>query len=237
MRSAKQLDTKPIRVLVGDASLMVCGLVLDRLKRNSQFEVAGYATSAAELLRLISSARPDVALIGCGLDDGPLSGVYILPEIRTRNPEVRLVLLIDRSVPEIVVPALRAGVRGVFAHSEAHFKLLCKCIRCVHEGQIWANTEHLEFMVHALAQTPLLRVVNANGDNLLTKREEELVRLVQEGLGNRDIAQRLSLSENTVKNYMFRIFEKLGVSNRVELVLYAMSTSKQAEKSAALRSA
>ena len=78
---------------------------------------------------------------------------------------------------------------------------------------------------------PFVRVVDCDGANLLTKREEDLVRAVADGLSNRDIAGKLNLSEHTVKNYIFRIFEKLGVSNRVELVLYALSNSRRAEVS------
>ena len=77
-----------------------------------------------------------------------------------------------------------------------------------------------------------MRVVNADGMRLLTKREDEVVRLVAEGLQNRDIAKELKLSEHTVKNYLFHIFEKLGVSSRVELVLYAVSNVKSAENAA-----
>jgi len=73
--------------------------------------------------------------------------------------------------------------------------------------------------------------VDADGASLLTKREEDLVRLVADGLGNRDVARQLNLSENTVKNYVFHIFEKLGISNRVELVLYALNNSKRAPMS------
>jgi DNA-binding NarL/FixJ family response regulator len=73
--------------------------------------------------------------------------------------------------------------------------------------------------------------LGADGATLLTKREEDLLHLVADGLGNRDIARQLNLSENTVKNYMFRIFDKLGVSSRVELVLYALSNSKRAPTS------
>jgi DNA-binding CsgD family transcriptional regulator len=72
-------------------------------------------------------------------------------------------------------------------------------------------------------------VVDSDGANLLTKPEEDLIRLIADGLSNRDIARKLNLSEHTVKNYIFRIFEKLWVSNRVELVLYALSNSRRAE--------
>jgi DNA-binding NarL/FixJ family response regulator len=70
---------------------------------------------------------------------------------------------------------------------------------------------------------PFVRAVDSDGANLLTKREEDLVRAVADGSSNRDIARKLNLSEHTVKNYIFRIFDKVGVSNRVELALYALS--------------
>ena len=70
---------------------------------------------------------------------------------------------------------------------------------------------------------PSLRVVNTNGEDLLTPREEQVVALVAEGLSNRDVAQEVKLSEHTVKKYLFRIFDKLGISTRVELVLYAVN--------------
>ena len=82
-----------------------------------------------------------------------------------------------------------------------------------------------------LSEVPSLRVLNSNADNLLTPREEQVVALVAEGLGNRNIARELNLSEHTVKKYLFRIFEKLGISSRVELVLYAVNNGdpRQAE--------
>ena len=168
-----------------------------------------------------------MALISSTLQDGNFSGISVISEIHCKYPRIRLVLLIDRSEPEVVVEAFRAGARGVFARSESHFKWLCKCALCVHQGQIWANTKQLEFMLDAVAQAPGLRVVDADGAKLLTKREEDLLHLVADGLGNRDIARQLNLSEHTVKNYMFHIFDKLGISSRVELVLYALNSSKR----------
>jgi len=218
-------ETRTIRVSVADANLMACGLISGRLKR--RFEVVGYATSAANLFRLISTATPQVALIGCHLEDGNLSGLVVLPEILAKYPEIRVVLLLDRSEPEIVVQAFRAGAMGVFDRSQSHFDRLCKCIVCVHQGQIWANMQQLKFVFEAMARAPSPWVADAEGVNLLTKREEDLVRLVADGLGNREIARTLNLSEHTIKNYMFRIFDKLGISNRVELVLYALNSSRR----------
>jgi DNA-binding NarL/FixJ family response regulator len=77
--------------------------------------------------------------------------------------------------------------------------------------------------VELISEIPSLRVLNSKGNSLLTPREEQVVALVAEGLGNRQIATELHLSEHTIKKYLFNIFEKLGVSTRVELVLYAFN--------------
>jgi DNA-binding CsgD family transcriptional regulator len=89
----------------------------------------------------------------------------------------------------------------------------------------------MQFVLEALGQVAPLHIVNAKGKSLLSKREEEVVACVAEGLTNREIARQLTLSEHTVKNYLFRIFDKLGISGRVELVLYALSHRELAEGS------
>ncbi len=108
---------------------------------------------------------------------------------------------------------------------------LARCIQCVSEGQIWANSKELRYILEALGEALPLRVVDTRGAALLSRREVEVVRCVAEGLSNREIAQRLGLTEHTVKNYLFRIFDKLGVSKRVEVVLYAYSLGSAAEVS------
>jgi DNA-binding NarL/FixJ family response regulator len=102
---------------------------------------------------------------------------------------------------------------------------LCRCIQRVADGQIWANTEQLNYLLEVLAENPTTRVVNSRGLQILTPREEQVVALVAESFSNRDIARQLNLSEHTVKKYIFKIFEKLGISSRVELALYAVSNS------------
>lgn len=161
------------------------------------------------------------------MHDGPLSGIDALRELQEANPKLRSILLCDRPDPHIVVEGFRAGARGLFSRHNFDFALLCKCIRRVCQGQLWIGNTELEYVVDALIQPRPLRVVNSGGLNLLSPREEEVMRLVAEGLGNREIAGSLHLSEHTVKNYIFHIFDKLGISNRVELVLYAVSSSKR----------
>jgi len=104
----------------------------------------------------------------------------------------------------------------------------------VHQGQIWANSQELRYVLDALVRTPRMDGINTKhlkGPNSLTERELNVVSLVAEGLTNRDISQQLSLSEHTVRNYLFRMFSKLGTANRLELAIYALNCKESAEGS------
>lgn len=216
-----------ISVLVANPHSMARELLVGALNRHGNFEVVDSATTALEVLEGVKSANPNVVLITATLADGPLSGLGALRQIREYFQDVRSVILLDAPERNLVVDAFRAGARGVFFLSQSTFKLLCRCVESVHAGQIWANSSELVEVIEALTQLAPMRVVNADGMRLLTKREEDVVRLLAEGLQNRDIARELKLSEHTVKNYLFHIFDKLGVSSRVELVLYAVSSAKR----------
>lgn len=219
---------KAISVLVADENRMACQLLTSSLQRNSNFRVIGCATSMGEVLQALQQEPAQVAVISANLQDGPLSGFQLLRELRASHPGTRAILLLDSAERDLVVDAFRGGARGIFSRSQS-FKMLCKCIACVHQGQIWANNGELQFVLEALGQVAPLHIVNAKGKSLLSKREEQVVSCVAEGLTNREIARQLNLSEHTVKNYLFRIFDKLGISGRVELVLYALSHREQPE--------
>jgi len=132
----------------------------------------------------------------------------------------------------LAVEAFRAGAKGVFRRSEADIDLLSKCVARVHAGQVWASSAELEQLVEAFRASAPVKITDAKGENLLSKQEAKIVRLVADGRTNREIASHLELSEHTVKNYLFKIFDKLGISNRVELVLYAMSQADQSNAAA-----
>jgi DNA-binding NarL/FixJ family response regulator len=134
------------------------------------------------------------------LADGNLSGLLAIPEIRSKHPEIRLVLLLDRTEREIVVQAFRLGVMGVFDRSQSDFKQLCRCTVCVHQGQLWANTEQPKFVVEAFAQAPGPWVADSEGVNLLTRCEQDFVGLVADGLGNRALREQKSLSQGEMKS-------------------------------------
>jgi DNA-binding NarL/FixJ family response regulator len=227
--SSTQLDglayesrSSKVSVLIADDSRMSCQLLQNALSRTRfRFEIAACAVSRSEILSSLKSNRVDVALINQSLEDGPLSGAQFLSEMRESSPDTRIVILLKTATCDLVVDAFRGGARGVFCRTES-FETLCKCIQSVHQGQIWANSDQLHFLLEAFVQASPLRAVDYAGRPLLTKRENDVASLLAEGLSNKEVSIKLGLSEHTVSNYLFRIYNKLGVSSRVELVLYLL---------------
>lgn len=233
--SSTQLDglayeprTSRVSVLIADDSRMSCQLLQNALSRTRfRFEIAACAVSRSEIISSLKNNRVDVALINQNLEDGPLSGAQFLSEMRESSPDTRIVILLKTATCDLVVDAFRGGARGVFCRTES-FETLCKCIQSVHQGQIWANSDQLHFLLEAFVQASPLRAVDYAGRPLLTKRENDVASLLAEGLSNKEVSVKLGLSEHTVSNYLFRIYNKLGVSSRVELVLYLL---RQRQKS------
>jgi DNA-binding NarL/FixJ family response regulator len=200
-----------------------------------RFEVVACASKTVEILALIQERRPKVAIISDNLEDGPLTGLRILPEVRRANLETRILLAMGSSDRELVIEAFRFGADGVFCRNSP-FELLCKSVDALSQGQIWANATELRYVLDEFTRAPKQRKVDPTVENRMTKREGDVVRLAVEGLSNREIARELGLTEHTVKNYLFRIFDKLGVSNRVELVLSCLRQEEVAREEATVES-
>jgi len=216
-----------ISVLVADSTRMGSQLLADALRRDPRFNVVHFCAASNDVLAAANTYKPHVVLVSANLDEETLKGFEISRKLRSLLPEVKTVMLLDSSKRDLVVGAFGAGARGVFCRAES-IEALRKCIYSVHVGQIWANSSEMRFVLEAFAEATPPRLVDAKGAVLLSHREQDVVRCVTEGLTNREIAARLKLSEHTVKNYIFRIFDKLGVSTRVEMVLYAFSQRAQA---------
>jgi DNA-binding NarL/FixJ family response regulator len=211
---------------------MACRLLSDALNKQAGLSVVASVVDDESLIRSALSLQPDIALISAALRGGPFDRRSGFLEIRNRVPQCPWILLLDQSEPRLVVSAFRAGAKGVFSRAQSDIALLAKCIRRVTEGQIWVDNKQMLHLLEALTS-------GGNGDGTheaqagpvkLTPREETVVRLVVQGMVNREIAEKLHLSEHTIKNYLFRVFDKLGVSNRVELALYAVAKLDLAEE-------
>jgi len=204
-------------------------LLARALRAEHEFEIVGTASNSRDALRLLHQFEPGVAAVSADLHDGPGTGLEVIAQVRARNWRTRIVILLDRSERELVVEAFRRGARGVFLR-EQPYEMFPKCLRAVLQGQVWVNTTEMNYLLEALTTRQTLHLVDGQGQSLLTPRESEVTQLVTESLSNREIAVKLGLSEHTVKNYLFRIFDKTGVSSRVGLVLYTMSHQHQAHR-------
>jgi two-component system, NarL family, nitrate/nitrite response regulator NarL len=205
-------------------------LLADALARDSSFKVTEAEPREAAILAAAGNESPDVVLLSSILEDSPTQGSQVARCLRTAYPQIRIVMLLDASEPDAVVEAFRAGARGVFCRTEP-LNNLAKCISSAYAGQVWANSRELGYLLEVLGEAMPIRWGETSDLSLLSKREQDVVRCVAEGLSNREIARQLKLTEHTVKNYLFRIFNKLGVSSRVELVLYAFRLAQSSASS------
>jgi DNA-binding NarL/FixJ family response regulator len=218
-----QSEGKSISVLVAEATAMSGELVAGALRRcRRNFRILGPAYNYADAVHLAKDYAPNVAVISTQLEDGPLAGFKVLNQIRAAGLATSTVMLTDVNEPDLVIDSIRGGARGVFCR-RSPLKSLSKCIRTVHSGQLWFSNEQTEFVFELIMRFKPLKLKQPHQMKLLTKREAEVVRLVAEGMRNSDIARELNLVEHTVRNYIFRISEKLGLSSRVELALYGLA--------------
>lgn len=202
---------------------MQAQLLTSALRRRPEFHISTCKVDTLSLLQAVTLKPPRIVVLSMNSAADATETVTTLRRFHLSHPEIPKVLLVDSCGRELVVSAFRSGARGVFSINDSNLRMLCKCLLRVAAGQIWASTEQLNYVIDLVSEVPSMRVLNSSGSRLLTPREEQVVALVAEGLGNRQIADELNLSPHTVKKYVFRIFEKLGVSTRVELVLYAVN--------------
>jgi DNA-binding NarL/FixJ family response regulator len=213
----------PTPVLIADSNRIQAQLLTSALRRRSEFRISTCPVDVTAILQAVTSTPAKVVVLSLNHSGNIAGQLAAMRKVHLSHPEVAKVLLVESYDRELVVSAFRSGARGIFCISDTHFRLLCRCIQRVAGGQVWANTEQMTFLLDLVSEVPSLRVLNSQGHQLLTPREEQVVALVAEGLSNRATARELNLSEHTVKKYLFRIFDKLGISSRVELVLYAVN--------------
>jgi DNA-binding NarL/FixJ family response regulator len=204
-----------IRILLADDH----PIVLDGLERlfrlEADFEVVGRCRDGEETLSKVRQLRPDLLVLDLRMPR--LDGVEVLRAIRAEHLPSRVLVLTAAIEPRQVAEALRLGARGMVL-KETAAELLVGVARKVLSGGLWFDPNLVSQTVGSLAQVPS---EEALGELALTAREREIVRMAAQGLRNRMIAERLGITEGTVKLHLHHVYEKLGVSGRVELLLFA----------------
>ncbi len=192
-------------------------LLADVLSQTRDYEAA--AVAPGDLLKSLENREVGLVVISSDSKSKPGNDFDLAFAIASLHPKTAIVVLLDQPSRAAVIGAFRAGARGVFSRHQPMAELL-ECIRQVREGFIWAGRAESTFLLEAFKSIPAPVVSAANGVQPLTMRELQVVRKAAEGKTNKAIAAELRLSEHTVKNYLFHVFEKLGVSSRIELLFY-----------------
>jgi DNA-binding NarL/FixJ family response regulator len=177
------------------------------------------AIRSSNLLHALGTRHADLVIISADLNAKPGSGIDLAKVALCSYPKIQFVALLDEPSQKAVINAFRSGVRGLF-NRQGSMSELIDCVERVRKGCIWAGRDETSFLLNAFRSVPAPIAFTEGNASLLTTRESQVVRHAATGKTNKAIAREMSLREHTIKNYLFRAFEKLGVSSRVELLFY-----------------
>lgn len=209
-------ETVAIRILIADDHPIFRDGLKRLLEAETDLRVIAEATDGLEAVRMVEHHKPDLLLLDLAMPRRP--GLEVARILAESPHDTKIVLLTAAIESHQVLEAIRLGVHGV-VQKDAATELLLKAIRTVMSGQYWVGREKVADIVELLR-----RPAPASKKNFgLTPRELEIVGTVVSGYSNRDIAQKLKVSEDTVKHHLTNIFNKTGVSSRLELALFAIN--------------
>jgi len=213
-------NNSKIRIVIADDHAIFRDGLRRLLESEPEFEVAGEAADGTEALALVPQVRPDILLLDLAMPRMP--GLETLREMAAQQSGVRVILLTAAVENRQMIEALQIGAKGVVM-KEAATQILLKAIRTVMAGQYWVGREQVADMAQFLRAHAAGQQHSKAKSYGLTRREIEILSTIVSGLSNKEIAQKFSLSEDTVKHHLTNIFDKLGVSSRLELALFAIN--------------
>jgi DNA-binding NarL/FixJ family response regulator len=212
-----------VRILIADDHPIFRDGLKRLLESEPEFRVVGEACDGVEAVSLVRKLKPEILLLDLAMPRRP--GLEALREMNSDPSSVRVILLTAAAEKEQIVEALQLGARGVVLKDSAT-QILLQSIRAVISGEYWVGREsvsnlvqYLRGLVESSGQAPRQRKYG------LTPRELEIISAVVAGYANKEIAEHFKISEDTVKHHLSNIFDKLGVSTRLELALFAVNQS------------
>jgi len=212
--------TPPIRVLIVDDHAVVRAGLRMLIEDRPEMTVAGEAGRRAEAVAAASQAQPDIILLD--LDLAGDSGLALLPELLNFARKARVIILTGVLDPEAHHKAIALGAMGLVLKEQAA-EVLVKAIQKVHAGEIWLDRTQTASVLTSMTRPGQARNDDPEGAKVatLTEREREIITLVAQGLKRKQIAEKLFISEPTVRNHLTSILDKLELSDRFELAFYA----------------
>jgi DNA-binding NarL/FixJ family response regulator len=208
---------KPIRILIADDHAIFRDGLRKLLDAEDDISIVGEASNGTQCIQLLGKLRPDILLLDLRMPDK--DGLAVLEEVNFDSLPTRVIVLTATEDDREVVRAVRMGARGIVLKDSAT-DLLIKSIHTVFGGEIWLDKKKTSDVIEAFKKSA--ESGPRRDKPLLSDREKEIVGLVAQGFRNREIGEKLFISEQTVKNHLHNIFDKLGVSDRLELALYSL---------------
>lgn len=207
----------PVRILIADDHAIFRDGLRKLFDGTDEVAIVGEASNGNECVKMLAKLKPDILLLDLRMPEK--DGLGVLEEINFDSVTTRVIVLTAAEDDRDVVRAMRLGARGVVLKQSAS-DLLLKSIKKVHDGEIWLDNRMTAEVIDAFKRSA--ETGQRRDKPLLSDREKEIVQLVAQGFRNREIGEKLFISEQTVKNHLHNIFDKLGVSDRLELALYAI---------------
>jgi two-component system, NarL family, nitrate/nitrite response regulator NarL len=209
--------TKPIRIMIVDDHAVIRAGLRMLIEQDPSMKVIAMVGNSTEAFERAMTDSPDIIILDLVL--GEEDGLNLLPVLREKSPKSRVLVLTGVLNPDAHRAAIRKGAMGIVLKEHAA-DLLLKAIKKVHDGEVWIDRSMMGMMIQELSR-PNQTDPEAAKMGELTSREREVIELVGEGLKNKQIAERLFISETTVTHHLSSVFSKLDVSDRLELIIYA----------------
>jgi DNA-binding NarL/FixJ family response regulator len=206
-----------IRIIVADSEPIFRVGVRKIVAIEDDIRIVAQVESAQNAITAVSRFDADLMLYECGLSDSPRE---VVTNLLTLAPSLKIVLVMIEPTEEETVELLRRGVRGIVTRSIAP-DLLIRCIRKVHAGETWLDNKGVNWVIEAY-RAQAAQLTSPRNRVKLSPKEIQIIAGVTQGLRNKDIAQEVGTTEQVVKNYLRKVYDKLGVSDRLELALYCM---------------
>jgi DNA-binding NarL/FixJ family response regulator len=215
-----------IRIVVADDHPIFRDGLCKLLALEEDFEVVAQAQDGRQVLEVLQQHEPDILLLDLKMPG--LDGLGTLQRLQAVKNKTRVIVLTASDDKNEFVQAMRLGTSGIVLKQTAT-ELLIKSIRRVHAGEIWLDSHTTAAVIRQFVAAdeppPQMTPASSGRDrerSPLSQREREIVALVAQGFKNKEMAEKMFISEQTVKNHLHNIFDKLGVSDRLELALYAI---------------
>lgn len=211
------MTERPITIMIVDDHVVIRSGLRMLIEHDQNMRVVAMAGNQEEALERAASETPDVIILDLLLGDE--DALTFLPELCQSSPKSRVLILTGVQSPDSHRRAIRRGAMGIVLKEHAADQLL-KAIKKVNDGEVWIERSMVGDMIQELSRPPMVDPEMVKIESL-TDREREVISLVGEGLKNKQVGERLFISETTVTHHLSSVFSKLDVSDRLELIIYA----------------